>query len=312
MPTADQFPLRHHAQRSATNADQAEFLAIKNGTVVVGAGILDDSAAGAMEDFEAPEVSTTASWQEMDLKFDEAVRTTHEEVDRRAATLGKIYPFTSDKGTLIYEPSKNLVYEFLLAICNAETLTKGNHVELPRFFERLSAKLVASYFGPEAKSIHTGSPRDSEIGISFKDAMTTVAAQTGEWTWGPKPDLPSEQKLGDSGCDFVVWPPAADNRKIGQLFILGQCACGNNWQDKFHDLSISGLAKWFNPLSSVHPVRSFATPFYVTDEMLPEASRLAGVVFDRARLASIGYEAPSEVIDDEMRERMRTLIRLAC
>ena len=55
-------------------------------------------------------------------------------------------------------PSDDLVYEFLLAICNADNLTAGEYVKLPRLFERLSAKLVAAYFGPKSRSIHTGSP----------------------------------------------------------------------------------------------------------------------------------------------------------
>ena len=303
---------RLHAQRLAHDADQAEFYALQYGSTVVDAGVKDDKFADAMDDFESTASSPSAPWLEDALRYELAVGNVHKIVQRREEELGEIYPFRSKKGTLVYEPSKTLVYEFLLAICNADTLTTGDHVQLPRFFERLSAKLVAAYFGPETQSIHTGFPRDPKIGRSFKDAMETVANRTGEWKWGPDEDLPDEPTSGDSGCDFVVWPPAADGRQIGQLFILGQCACGNDWPDKFNDLSLKKLGKWFNPLSLVDPVRSFATPFYVTDEMLPDASRQAGVVFDRVRLASISNSASSEIVDDDMRETMSALIRLAC
>ena len=296
----------------AKDADQAEFNAVKHGSTVVDSGIDDDKMAGAMDDFEIQESAPTARWIQDAVSYEGAAATLHDVVQRRAELMDRTYPFRYDQGTLIYEQSNNLVYEFLLAICNARSITQGAFVEFPRFFERLSAKLIAAYFGPDTQSIHTGFPRDPEIGRSFRDAMATVADRTGEWKWGPNEDLCDEPIHGDSGCDFVVWPPAADGRQIGQLFILGQCACGNNWPDKFEDLSIGEVGKWFNPLSDVKPVRSFATPFYVTDEMLPTASRRAGIVFDRVRLVSISNSASNEVIDEAMREKMSGLIRLAC
>ena len=98
------------------------------------------------------------------------------------------------------------------------------------------------------------------MGISFKEAMKTVSERTGEWKWGPEDGLPDDLVQGDNGCDFVVWLRALDDRsKIGQLFVLGQCACGNNWVTKWNDLNLNKLQKWFNPLSTVEPVRTFTT-----------------------------------------------------
>ena len=142
--------------------------------------------------------------------------------------------------------------------------------------------------------------------------MMNVANETGEWRWNPGEGLPESPGQGDRGCDFVVWPLHADERRIGQMFVFGQCACGNDWTSKWRDLSIPKLAKWFHPFCIVNPVRSFATPYYVTDALLKEASEEAGVVFDRARLASISRRAPSEVIDQDMREKMIALIDLVC
>ena len=312
MAKTDPYCLRHHAQRSAFDADQAEFSAIKNGSSVVDEGIYDDRIASAMDDFDPEGVQVNSPWHEEDLRQDEAVGRIQEEVLRRTDTLGETYPFVHENGTLIHRQSDDLVYEFLLAICNANTITAGKSVELPRFFERLSAKLVAAYFGPETESIHTGWPRDPEIGLTFRDAMRTVAERTGEWVWGPVADLPSEPVPGDSGCDFVVWPPAADGRKIGQLFVLGQCACGKDWESKWNDMNLPKLRKWFSEPYLFDPVRSFATPHYVTDALLKEASREAGLVFDRARLVRISSRASSELIDQDMREKMIALIDLVC
>lgn len=310
MTKTDPYSLRHQAQRSASDADQAEFLALKSGSTVVDAGVYDERVAGAMDDFEARDVAVDEFWHSEDLKYDSAVGKIHEEVERRSLMMGTMYPFQLTGGTLAYVPSGNLFYEFFLATCNAGTITSGEYVWLPRVFERLSARLVAAFFGTDSRCIHTGAPRDEETGKSFRDAMVTVAEQTSEWRWGPDDGLPDEPVNGDGGCDFVVWPSPPDGRAIGQLFILGQCACGNDWQTKFNDLTIKKLQKWFNPLSVVDPVRCFTTPFHVTDSILKEASREGGFVFDRARLVGISQQLADDAIDPYLRVRMGHLIDL--
>ena len=107
---------------------------------------------------------------------------------------------------------------------------------------------------------------------------------------------------------FGLFPPT--DGKIGQLFVLGQCACGNDWQTKFNDLTIKGLSKWFNPLSIVEPVRCFSTPFHVTDAMLREASREGGIVFDRARLVRLSRLVAKDRIEPEIHSKMNRLIEL--
>ena len=310
MTVTDPYSLRHQKQRSAADADQAEFLAIRNGASPPDAGIYDERVAGAMDDHEHYDEIGATVWQEDDLKYDDAVGMVHEEIERRRETLGSAYPFQIHHGKIEYVPNDNLIYEFLLAICNASTLTEGEYVELPRVFERLSARLIAAYLGDGARFLHTGAPRDKEIGISFKDAMNTVASETSEWEWGPDEGLPDEPKNGDSGCDFVAWPKAPDNRPIGQLFFLGQCACGNDWNTKLNDLTVKKLGKWFNPLSIVDPVRCFTTPHHITDAMLKEASREGGYVFDRARLVSIGHACKKETVEASIKDEMKDLIEL--
>lgn len=306
----DPYGLRHQKQRSAADADQAEFLAIKNGSSAPDAGIYDERVAGAMDDHERQDEIDAESWQEEDLKYDDAVGRVHEEIERRCETLGPAYPFEIHSGGINYVPNDNLIYEFLLAICNANTLTKGKYVRLPRVFERLSARLIAAYLGDGTRFLHTGAPRDKEIGISFKDAMNTVASETSEWKWGPDEGLPDEPQNGDSGCDFVVWPKPPDNRQIGQLFFLGQCACGNDWDTKLSDLTVKNLGKWFNPLSIVDPVRCFTTPHHITDAMLKEASREGGYIFDRARLVGIGHACKKLTVEVSIQNEMRNLIDL--
>ena len=71
---------------------------------------------------------------------------------------------------------------------------------------------------------------------------------------------------------------------------------------------MEALQRWFNPLSLVEPVKSFATPRHVADDLLREASREAGIVFDRSRLVLAA--ADQDVLDEEMAMAMERLTRL--
>ena len=305
----DLYRKRHEAQRFVVDADRAEFQALKNGAAEIDSGVYDDRVAGTLEDSDFIPCDAER-WHGEDLKQDTAVGGTRDEIERRIRILRAAYPFRLEEGTLSYLSGASRIYEFFLSICNATTLTSGGHARLPRLFERIAARLVAAYFGEHARSIHTGVPRGPDTGSSFMQTMQNVAAQTGEWAWGPDVGLPGEQHQGDEGCDFIVWLIASDRRKIGQLFVLGQCACGNDWQSKYGDLDLKKLQKWFNPLSVVDPVKSFATPHHVTDAVLREASRQGGLFFDRARLTMTAHGAARDVIGGKTKESMESLIDL--
>ena len=306
----DPYSTRWQEQNAATNADQAEFSAFRNGSTVLDTGIYDERIAESMDDYEPSTESHHESFEQVDLKIDSSVGHIHEEIERRQEILGDAYPFALNGNNLSHEPIANIYYEYFLAICNSSTITTGEYVELPRSFERITAQLISANFGPFARHIHTGWPRDVSVGTSFKSAMKSVSAQTGEWIWGPEEDLPDDPVNGDCGCDFVTWIETLDRRQIGQLFLLGQCACGNNWNVKFDDLNIRNLEKWFNPLSLIEPVKLFAIPFHTVDALLRDVSRKAGIVFDRARLVMIASSVDTTEIDSKFNTQMHELIHL--
>ena len=68
------------------------------------------------------------------------------------------------------------------------------------------------------------------------------------------------------------------------------------------------LQRWFNPLSLLAPVKSLATPRHVVDGLLREASREAGIVFDRSRLVLAAAE--QDALDDETAMAMERLTRM--
>ena len=146
----------------------------------------------------------------------------------------------------------------------------------------------------DSQALHIGTPREEEIGTRFIDAMKTLHERSGDWHWSPEDGLPADGPAGagDEGLDFVVWK-AIDNRP-GKIFILGQCACGNDWEEKFDDINLEKLWKWIRPRPYPDPIRVFATPHHLSDGHLREAQREAGLVLDRARLSLLA----EKLVDD--------------
>ena len=179
------------------------------------------------------------------------------------------------KNTLLYKKQKNTLYEFLLLISVSDNIAKRNQ-QAVQLFERVSSKVIAAYFGAYAKDFHTGFPRDG--GTKLKTKCKKFKKIRRMFVWGPEKIMQSRMPL-DEGLDFVVCLKSADERQIGQMFVLGQCACGDDWTTKYRDLEIEDLEKWFHPMTVVPPVRAFSTPHHVVNGLLREASRSAGLFF---------------------------------
>jgi hypothetical protein len=280
---------RHLQFTAAKNADQAELEAIRYGSCNLEAGINDDRTAGAMDDYDVPDPKGVAAWAETDAQYDTATGAISEEVIRRASILGNKYPFELDGNKIVYEQSLSLAYEFCLAVSEAPSLSAGELKRLPIAFERLARDIVKCYLGPGAAAYRTGWPRDSlePRPLRFKALVKKLNLLTGEWHWQPSlglPDDPSSTLVRDRGLDFVVWRPMPDGRK-GQLFLLGQCACGKDWTDKYHDVDLTKLGDWVRPLSVAPPLRVFTVPFHIpNDADFWEVNERAGLTFDRTRI----------------------------
>ena len=290
--TSQLWEKRKGDRRIAENADETEFAALQRGISNLDAGIRDDIISGEMEDFVAPfEVDR---WAEDDLRLDESHIPLAEEILRRKKLLGDLYPFEEENNWLTYRPRKNssLIYEFCLAVSCAQSLTKGKAAYLPRTFERLALVATKKYIGKGAWGIRTGWPWDkSHQATSFRDIVNIINHRTNEWLWQPPhdfPDNPSPQYVKDLGMDFVVAKSFADQRR-GQIFLVGQCACGNDWESKLYDLNASAISNWFRaPVSVVPFVRVFATPRHIAnDAHFYEVGTKAGLTLDRVRIVQI-------------------------
>lgn len=301
---------RHASPRYSEGADQVELEALRSGDAAIDVGADDDQISGVLNDSAVDAMPLDEfELRRDDLARDDIVGPIHKELRRRACLLKRAYPFNVEGASLVHDyRRRSTIYEFLLT---ASISVRGPLLQnATRLFERVATRLIQSYFGKNAKSMHFGWPRNPNS--SFQDAAQELNERTGEWLWGPDADLDqnSAKDIKDEGCDFVVWLDASDKRHIGQLFILGQCACGNNWQDKWRDLKVETLKRWFNPPPLVDPVKSFATPRHVVDDVLREASREAGLVFDRSRLVLAA--ADQRILGGGTITEMEKLTKMVC
>jgi hypothetical protein len=307
----DSYSGRGSAQVRMTDADQAEQAAIRLGSAVFDVGVYDQKIAGAMDDFDPMGLNVASEWQRQDLEVDSAVGKVHEEISRRAAAMGNAYPFLVSATQLTYKPSETGFYEFCLAASLVPNLSKGNYAKFPRVFERIVTVLIREYLGIHAHAIHVGSPRDASVGTTFVKAMKYVHEKSKELIWSPRPGLPSDPETkGDEGVDFIAWKEPLDKRN-GSLFILGQCACGDDWTGKFADVSLPRIEKWFQPFSFVKPVTAFASPRHIANEWLNEALGQAGLVFDRARLVLLAEQAHVAAHLKPWAEEIKQLVEFA-
>lgn len=289
-------------RESAENADQTEWKAYLLGNTPIESGFDDNLAAGNTEEYSSEGAEASETFMESDRTKDNAGSSIHSEIGRRAKMLGSDYPFIIRGNNLLYIGNEELishtVYTFLLAIANAKSIIAGEFVKLPREFELLCNDLVRWHYGYYAKSIHIGWPRsETDLPNHFERlAREYIMPQTGEWNWDPHPeaDLTVLDYIKDGGLDFLVWLESPDGDK-GKLFVTGQCACGDDWDSKYHDIDpeFKKLKKWFSKgVSWVDPVRVFGVPFCINGADRFDVTQQAGIFYDRLRLTLLCRALP--------------------
>ena len=279
--------------KAARNADETEFAAMLEGTVPLERGIRDDIVA---DEHHADIEDHNYTWQDEESALDFISGPLIEEIDRRSAILGDKYPFRRINSSLHYVASETLVYEFCLSVSLLKNLTSKPFNKFPLVFEYIASEAARCYLGEAARSIRTGWPPHERAmrPTKFSDMLALLSSETaGEFRWAPYMDLPPKWKENapkDEGLDFVAWKPFGDKR-LGPLFVLGQCACGDDWENKLNDLEEERLKRWMNPVTYVKFVRAFAVPHHIPGHFVfADVSRRAGLTFDRARLTILAHE----------------------
>jgi hypothetical protein len=293
ISTTNSWSTRYHEQNKVINADQVEFQALINKSSSIRIGTSDERMADALTEFDNERTGELPHWGVEDIQLDNAEGSTAEEIQRRIRLLGALYPFKLKGASLHYTPHAEMsgLYEALLCITQAENLTTGKYSFLPRHFESLSCIVSELYLGADSAAFRTGWPRGKGEPKRLKALITKLREMTGdmkgEWFWKPKeghPDDPSVRDVKECGLDVVAWKKSIDKR-TGQLYMLGQCACGKNWLDdeKFSELRYKNINDWVEEFN-IKPITAYFTPWHAIDEIVLDASRKAGLFFDRVRI----------------------------
>lgn len=283
------FEKRGSYETDYRNADEAEWAAITSGAAHVSQGTRDEMISEfATEDGDHDVPGDRYMTREA---ADEGLQAAVLEIiEERKKLLGeKGYPFELRENSLIFNGEDQHPYGALLALCQLPSVSSKAYKQAPVAFEYLSLIAARAFLGKRARGWRFGWPRDNAAHIKVSDAAGELQRRAGNdldaWHWNPSPSLPPDpnpRDLKDAGMDFVTWLPWHD-RGPGQLHLVGQCACGEDWVWKKHDLSLTRLGNWML-LPQPHPIRSLFTPRHLALPTLRDAGGEAGLIFDRIRI----------------------------
>lgn len=272
-----------------------------NGAASVEDSGFDERVSGEADEEAIQLAGESPEWEKRDATAERIVGAALEQIEHRAATLGNSYPFLVEGGGLKYRGSATGVYEICLATSLSPTAKVTNLPKPTVVFEWIARDVLSLYVGPGSVGFRTGWPSHR---LEKRERGTTrLFAQLHglckEFTWRPKSYLPTNPKprdLKDAGLDIVVWKPFRDGRACS-LFVLGQCACGwTDWENKFEDLSLTRLGKWFEGPTHAAPMRCFFVPFHIpNDGHLKDVAELAGVPIDRTRIVMLAEESADSI-----------------
>ena len=288
MPISDTYGALGQNTTFAKNADQVEASAIVRQASSVVSSLLDERISGEIDDLN---LSNDRLLDEQ-AREEEIAGATLEIIEHRIKLLGGSYPFRLDGQVLVYTGAGDGVYEFCLRTALMDHSANQNAIDIV-LFELLAAKVVGDMFAGD--HYRCGWPTHDPIDLPnpLADMASILHERCGEWWWQPQPGNsanPTTKEVKDGGIDFLVWR-RLDSRN-GSFFIAGQCACGNDWRNKYHDLNLDKITRWWPRPTVVGLTRAFAIPYAIPGDIaIQEVSREAGLVFDRIRLTLAGRHA---------------------
>lgn len=280
--------------RAIVDADQTELEALFNTSAPIDAGVADDKHASALDSIDLD--GDGLDWTARDTELDTLSSDLSTEINNRSNLLGDAYPFILDESSVKTKfQSVNVFYIFCLILSNSKLRANAGeeafNQKMARLFERVTLKIIKRYLGDFSYSHHFGFPRDD--GSNIIDAMKNLKSIL-ELSHEMSPSILDHSQEGlssqkDLGIDQIIWIKRPDNRTHSHLFLLGQCACGQDYKQKYHDIDLKKLQSYFRPFTFVDPIKMMSIPFVLTDHEIQKISSSAGWLFDRISLSSLYF-----------------------
>ncbi len=250
----------------------------------------DLNTAGSVDALDLDqEDDETVDGQEAEDLLEDIVNEISRELRLRTKACGGaegVYPYQSDNDGVTYQPNDaSLTYRFLLllSLFGNDAGPKGSHPE--RLFEDLCSMALQRYLGdeqPGLSSVVFGFPRRI-LPKHFPKAVNDLCDRLGEG--GGAADRPIKDKQKDAKLDLVAWRTFPDGRR-GKLVSFGQCATGDNWTDKSHELQPPKWCRlWMQDSAGLDPFGSLFIPHRPIEDQWLVACNYGGVLFDRCRIS---------------------------
>jgi hypothetical protein len=219
------------------------------------------------------------------------------------------YPFDLQRKALVgKDESLSSVYTFLLFLSRyGEKAVEG--VNGAKLFEDVCSHAIAAYLGCHealAESYVFGFPRKfaPKDFVGALEDLCRVKILEGK----PKAEFPDINLMKDAGLDIVAWLPFPDKRS-SKLIAFGQCATGQNWWGKRHELQPqSWLNTWLSDQPQATPIKTFFIPHAVTVSEWAQLGYQAGIIFDRFRITYLAEPSISDGLRINLRDWNRAAL----
>jgi hypothetical protein len=232
------------------------------------------------------------------------------EAEYRIGACGEAnYPFDLQRKALVSKDEYlSSVYTFLLFLSRfGERAVEG--VNGAKLFEEVCSHAIAAYLGCRealAESYVFGFPRNfaAKNFVGALEDLCRVKILEGK----PKAKFPDINLMKDAGLDIVAWLPFPDKRS-SKLIAFGQCATGENWWGKRHELQPqSWLNTWLSDQPQVTPIKTFFIPHAVTVSEWAQLGYQAGIIFDRYRITYLAEPSLSDALRGSLKEWTRAAL----
>jgi hypothetical protein len=227
---------------------------------------------------------------------DDIVQQVMLELEYRQKAADEAYPFRVQRARVLQFRGgwRNFIpYIFCLILSYFGSPSSSEGDPDPRqLFEELSASAATEYIRGSVLHFGIACARGT---APFENAVRDLCLKLGEGTGFHRR---TARRVKDDKLDIVAWKPFADGLP-SQLVMFGQCASGENWQDKMGELNPDAFCRlWLidQPVSPV--VRSFYIPHRVSREDWSHPSAYSGILFDRCRVAFWAQKARGRITDD--------------
>ena len=207
------------------------------------------------------------------------------ELEDRLNACRESYPFSLSHSVVqAQENEAHWAYVFCLFLAWRGVGCGRAKDKATRLFEEVAAVAAKGYVAGE--SLKFGFPRQT-LPVNFIEAVKEVCRAMGEGG-GPR-ERPDSPHVKDAGLDVIAWKPFPDKRQA-QIVLFGQCAAGENWEDKISELQPrSFIDTHLREAPAVDPLRGFFMPFRLSQSRWYERAKQAGILFDRCRIAHSAY-----------------------